>query len=261
MYITSVSMVCCALNWQALIGKKLITKKGKPFCIWVTLIENQFVSQIYTVAHVAFTFLIPLVISMITFFHLYRVIRRSHYRLARSSRPKSLNSLLRTCAITGLLLALCWVPNQFFYVLSKFNITQFDTPLHHATVVLAMLNSCVNPWIYGATNRNYRKRFKRILSFWKNVEVVPEGTDITAKEGGIRRRDDERFSKTEPYSEASRVVDCSAFIPEGSQGKPEVPQEESNRQITMTGISHDDEDTHIRDETANDSVVHEQSNL
>jgi len=167
MYITSVSMVCCVLNWQALIGKKLIMKEGQPLCIRVILIENQFVSQIYTVAHVTLTFLIPVVISMFTFLHSYRVMRRSRYRHAKGSRPKSLNSLLRMCAITGLLLALCWIPNQSFYVLSKFNITQFDTPLHHATVVLAMLNSCLNPWIYGATNRNYRRRFTRILCFWK----------------------------------------------------------------------------------------------
>ena len=46
------------LNWQALIGKKLTMKEGQPLCIRVTLIENQFVSQIYTVAHVALTFLI-----------------------------------------------------------------------------------------------------------------------------------------------------------------------------------------------------------
>ena len=186
------------LNWQALIGKKLTMKEGQPLCIRVTLIENQFVSQIYTVAHVALTFLIPVVVSMFTFLHLYRVMRRSHYRHAKSSRPKSFDSLFRMCAITGLLLAVCWIPNQFFYVLSKFSITQFDTPLHHATVVLAMLNSCVNPWIYGATNRNYRKRFITILCLRRNGEVAPEQTNITAKEGAIRRRDDEKFSNMEP---------------------------------------------------------------
>ena len=232
MYITSVSIVCCALNWQALIEKKLTMKEGHPLCIRVTLIENQFVSQIYTVAHVTLTFFIPVVVSMITFLHLYRVMRRSRYRHAKSSRPKSFNSLLHMCAITGLLLAICWIPNQLFYVLSKFSITQFDTPLHHATVVLAMLNSCVNPWIYGATNRNYRKRFARILCFRKNAEVAPEQTNITAKEGVIRRRNDERFTNMEPLQKHQ----------EGSQRKPKVLPEESNIKITMTGIPCDAED-------------------
>ena len=265
LYITSVSIVCCALNWQALIGKKLIMDKGQPLCIKVTLIENQLVSQIYTVAHAALTFLFPVVISMFTFLHLYRVMRRLHYRHAKSSRPKSLNSVLRMCTITGLLLALCWIPNQLFYVLSKFNITQFDTTFHHATVVLAMLNSCLNPWIYGATNRNYRNRFTRIFCFWKNVQVTPGETDITAKERVIRRRDGKKFSKTGPHSEASRVVDCSSFIPEGPQGKPEVPQGKSNRKgnrkITMNGIPLDDADPRIREETENNSNSLQQSEL
>ena len=243
-YITSVSMVCCALNWQALIGKKLITKEEQPFCIRVILIENQFVSQIYTVAHVTLTFLIPAVIAMFTFLHLNRVMRRSHHRHAKDSHPKSLNRVLRMCAITGLVLALCWIPNQLFYVLSKFNITQFDTPLHHATVVLAMLNSCVNPWIYAATNRNYRQRFKRVLCFRKNVGVVSEDTDITPKEGG--RRDGKKFSKTGLHTEALRGVECSTFIPEGSQGKPKVSQGECIRD---------------REETVNHSKSHQQSEL
>ena len=255
MYITSVSMFCCALNWQALIEKELVMEDGTPSCVWITLIENKLTSQIITVVYVAFTFFIPLFISMITFFHLYRVMRKSRDRLGRSN-TKSFNSLLRMCAITGLFLAICWIPNQFVYVLSKFSITQLDTPLHHATVVLAMFNSCVNPWIYGATNRNYRKKFTRILCFWKKVAVAPEETDITAKERGTRSSHDGRLSKTEQQPEGSRVVDYSSFGREGSRTKPENPQEESSRKISMTGIPQEYEEiTHIRDETVNNSVT------
>ena len=110
-YITGVSMVCCALNWQALIEKKLVMENGTPSCVWITLIENKYLSKIFTVVYVAFTFFIPLFISMITFFHLHRVVRRSRDRLARSKNTKSFKSLLRMCAITGLFLALCWIPN------------------------------------------------------------------------------------------------------------------------------------------------------
>ena len=165
--------------------------------------------------------------------------RRSRYRHAERSRPKSFNSLLHMCAITAfiILLVICWIPNELFYVLSKFSITQFDTPLHRATVVLAILNSCVNPWINGATNRNYSKRFTRILCFRKNAEVAPEQTNITPKEGAIRRRNDKKFSNLEPLQKHQ----------EGSKEKPKVPSEEDNIKITMTGIPCDAEDNHIRD--------------
>jgi len=176
---------------------------------------------------------------------MHQVMRRSRDRLARSNNLKSFKSLLHMCATTGLFLALCWIPNQFVYMLSKFNITQLDTPLHHAIVVLAMFNSCVNPWIYGATNRNYRKKFTRILCFWKKMEVTPEKTDITEKERGTRRSHDGRFSKTEHQPEGSRVVDYSAFAREGSQAKPENYQQEGNGNISMTGIAHDDDESQI----------------
>jgi len=259
-YITSVSMVCCALNWQALIEKKLVMEDGTPSCAWITLIENKYLSKIFTVFYVAFTFFIPLLISMITFFHSHRVMRRSRDRMARSNKTKSFESPLRMCAITGLFLALCWIPNQFVYMLSKFNITQLDTPLHHATVVLAMFNSCVNPWIYGATNRNYRKKFTRIICFWKKMEITPEETNVTGKEEGTRRSHDGTFIKTEHQMESSRVVDYSAFVRYSSQAKPENCQE-SNRNILITGIPYDTchNDDEIRHETANESV--KQSNL
>ena len=254
MYITSVSMVCCALNWQALIEKKLVMIDGTPSCVWITLIENKFLSQIFTVVYVAFTFFIPLSISMITFFHLHRVMRKSRDRLASSNNTKSFKSALRMCAITGLFLALCWIPNQFVYVLSKFNITQLDTPLHHATVVLAMFNSCVNPWIYGATNRNYRKKFTRILCFWKKMEVAAEGTDITGKERASRRSHDGRFSKTDHQQEGARIVDYSVFVRESSQAKPENHREKNSTNISMTGIPHDDDETQIRDDAPSESM-------
>ena len=253
-FITTVSMVCCALNWQALIEKKLVIEDGTPSCVWITLVENKFFSQIFTAVYVAFTFIIPLFISMITFFHLHRVMRRSRNGLARGKNTKSFKSPLRMCAITGLFLALCWIPNQSVYLLSKFNITQLDTPLHHVTVVLAMFNSCVNPWIYGATNRNYRKKFARILCFWKKIKVTPEQTDINGKERGTRRSHDGRSSKNEHQLDGSNAVYHSTFVSESSQAKLENHQEESDRNISMTGIAHDDDESQIHDEAANESV-------
>ena len=248
MYIISVSMFCCALNWQALIEKKLVVTEGKPSCVWITLIKSKSTTQIFTVVYVTFTFFIPLFISMITFFHLWRVMRRSRDRFSRSNHTKSFKSLLRMCALTGLFLAVCWIPNQFVYVLSKFNITQIDTPLHHATVVLAMFNSCVNPWIYGATNRNYRRKFKRILCFWKRVEVIPEETDITARERGTRSSHEVRATKSDQQLEESRHVDSSVMAHENSH-------DESIKGISMAGIGLSQEDMkgQIRHETTDDS--------
>ena len=252
MYITGVSLFCCGLNWQSLIEKKLVIKGGKPSCVWISLIKSKTTTQIFTVVYVTFTFFVPLSISMITFFHLWRVMRRTRDRFSRSNHTKAFKSLLRMCAITGLFLALCWIPNQFVYVLSKFGITQLDTPLHHATVVLAMFNSCINPWIYGATNRNYRRKFKRILCFWKKAEVGPEETDMTARERGTRSSHDGRITKSEQRQEESRCVDYSAFIREGSHAKDQNLQGESSKDISMAGISGGDAEGQMSKKTSDE---------
>lgn len=251
MYISIVSMFCCALNWQALIEKKLVIKDGKPSCVWITLIKSKSTAQILTVVYVTFTFFVPLFISTITFFHLWRVMRRSRDRFSRGSHTNSFKSLLRMCAITALFLALCWIPNQFVYLLSKFNMTKLDTPLHHATVVLAMFNSCVNPWIYGATNRNYRRKFKGIICFWKKVQVGPEETDITARERRTRSSHEVRISKTEQQPEDSTIGGYLAFKQDGSQVYHQTFQGASTGDMSMAAISREDIKGQIRDETPN----------
>ena len=41
--------------------------------------------------------------------------------------------------------------------------TKLDTPTHHVTALLAFIASCVNPFIYGLSNKNYRQRYREIL--------------------------------------------------------------------------------------------------
>lgn len=206
LYITSVSLFCCALNWQALVEKKLVKKEEIPSCMWITLIKSKSITQVFTVIYVMFTFFIPLFISLITFFHLWRAMNRSRYRFRKSNQANSFKSLLRMCAITGLFLAICWIPNQFVYLLSKFNITKLDTPLHHATVVLAMFNTCLNPWIYGATNRNYRKKIKQILCLWQKVLIRPEDTEITAKKTGTRNSQEAKITNREKHQKNNKPM-------------------------------------------------------
>ena len=111
-----------------------------------------------------------------------------------------------------------------------------------------MFNSCINPWIYGATNRNYRRKFKRIICFWKKVQVSPEETDITARERGTRSSNDARTSKTEHQPEESRTGDYLAFKRDGSQVNDQPPQGESAKDMSMAPISQEDIEGQIQEE-------------
>ena len=120
--------------------------------------------EIFIPSYTALTFFIPTTITWLSFLHVAKVLQRSpaeRNARFRNTRKK----LTRMCAIVALLLTICWLPNQVFYTLSAFDITKAETPVHHFTIVLAMFNSCVNPWICCFTNRDYKAGFKRLLCF------------------------------------------------------------------------------------------------
>ena len=144
----------------------------------MSLTKGKLAAQVYVIIHVTVTFFIPLSISWVTFLQLWLWLRKSTFHTERKSRSRSLIYPLRMCALTALFLGICWTPNQFYFLLSNFDVTQLDTPLHHVTVVLSMFNSCLNPWIYGATNKKYRNEFRKIIFFWKRNQMKQPETDI-----------------------------------------------------------------------------------
>lgn len=144
----------------------------------MSLTKGKLAAQVYVITHVTVTFFIPLSISWVTFLQLWLLLRKSTFHTERKSLSRSLIYPLRMGALTALFLGICWTPNQFYFLLSNFDVTQLDTPIHHVTVVLSMFNSCLNPWIYGATNKKYRNEFRKIIFFWKSNQMEQSETDI-----------------------------------------------------------------------------------
>ena len=57
-----------------------------------------------------------------------------------------------------------YLPNQIVFLLSFTGKTELGQPLHKFTSFMAFLTTCVNPFIYGLSNKNYQQRYWRILS-------------------------------------------------------------------------------------------------
>lgn len=128
-------------------------------CIWIALdYPAQLIITMYTVV----TFFIPTVVMWVTYLHITLSLKslpgRHNKRVTRTRFR-----LLRMCIIVALILTVCWLPNQLYYVLSSFGLVKLETPFHHFTIVLAMFNSCTNPIIYCYTNQQYRRGFLSIL--------------------------------------------------------------------------------------------------
>ncbi|XP_071476846.1 galanin receptor 2b-like [Diadema antillarum] len=59
---------------------------------------------------------------------------------------------------------LCWAPNQIMFL--AFNLganVDFTKPPYHFSVILALCNSCMNPFIYVFKNRDFRKGVLKAL--------------------------------------------------------------------------------------------------
>ena len=122
-------------------------------------------------------FYIPCFIAWATFAHIALLYKTSPMAKCHSKRRRAQQKrLLRMCCLTSICLTFCWFPAQTIYILSPFGITKIGSSLHRAGGVLAMLNSCVNPLIYWATNREYRDGLLELFGFHKNrvqMETVP----------------------------------------------------------------------------------------
>ncbi|XP_032219691.1 phe13-bombesin receptor isoform X2 [Nematostella vectensis] len=170
-------------------------------CVWIVLTEGT-LRQVVAIIEFNGKFFIPLCVTTVSFISLLLKVRHSP-ALFHTNHGSAGMRLLRMCIVTAAALAICWFPNQFYYLLFKFDLTYMDTPLHHFTVAMCMGNSCVNPFIYCATNRGYRERFLALICPCYNGVVTPIDGLSNAKPPSmvsgmdvLRTHEDKRYSST-----------------------------------------------------------------
>ncbi|XP_022793331.1 probable G-protein coupled receptor 83 [Stylophora pistillata] len=127
-------------------------------------VASREVRVIIGVAEIFLKFLIPVLVLLVSFIHLYRFMKDSHVTaITRPSNYIALTRVTLMAAVTSLVMVLCWFPNQLVYLLFKLEVVQLNTPLHKATVIVCMFNSCLNPCIFLLSNKLYRKKAKELL--------------------------------------------------------------------------------------------------
>ncbi|XP_071476847.1 somatostatin receptor type 5-like [Diadema antillarum] len=77
---------------------------------------------------------------------------------------KTAQDLQRTFFLVILVFMLCWAPNQFLFLAYNLGAdVDFTKQYYHFTVILAMCNSCVNPFIYVFKHKTFRRGIVRAL--------------------------------------------------------------------------------------------------
>lgn len=120
------------------------------------------VHKLLGIAQFMFKFIIPFTINCNLYIRVLAETRNSRVMNRRNGLDMRL-SISRMAANSTLVLALCWLPNQVFYACFAFDLVQLNTPAHFSTIVIALINPCLNPFIFAFHSVQYRRGFRNLF--------------------------------------------------------------------------------------------------
>ncbi|KAL9950286.1 hypothetical protein ACROYT_G042764 [Oculina patagonica] len=200
-------------------------------CTFVTPFYGAEAERILILLHVVITFYIPSIVTWVTFGHIWMHMRQPNIR-RHLDNNKATKRLLRMCALAAFFLTVCWFPTETFFILFKFKILELPFEVNLFTSILAMSNSCLNPWIYCLSNREYRREFVRLLCC---IKFNVGSSRISSLCFGLVRKRRSRYSFSSDVDQTSinvNQVDGSYVL-----RLRQMPQASSLSLSTMTSFS------------------------
>ena len=79
------------------------------------------------------------------------------------SRAKLRGKMTRMVAAASFILIILYIPNQIIFFLAVAGKANLNTPPHQVTSFLTFLTTCINPFIYGLSNKNYHQHYRKVL--------------------------------------------------------------------------------------------------
>ena len=148
---------------------------------------------IYNVATLLFQYCIPMLVIGCLYAAIFRRLRlRTNLHDKRFNLEKTNRILLAVVAV----FAITWFPFHIFSLLSEFNYDlvkgRFYTVVDVMLRLLAMSSSCINPFLYGWFNENYRSSFMHMIQHQKRTKSNCESSN--------QRRASENYHRTSSLS-------------------------------------------------------------
>ena len=132
-------------------------------CKWQLYWGKQPLRAIVGTIQVLLKMALPSLAMLLLFIHMVYKTSKSTVASAES-RAKMRGKMTRMVGAACIMLIVCFAPNQINYALAMAGKARLDTRLHHILSILVFVNSCLNPFIYGLSNKNYRHGYLKILS-------------------------------------------------------------------------------------------------
>ena len=119
------------------------------------------------------------------YIHMVLTIRTSSAASA-ASKAKLRGQMTRMVGVASFMLIICFAPIEIFLLLAYAGKTELGNTTHKALEILIYVSSCVNPVIYGLSNKNYRQSYKKVM-FALCPKVFGGGAREAYKIGFINR--------------------------------------------------------------------------
>lgn len=120
------------------------------------------IQKLLGIVQFAFKFIIPLTINFNLYLQVLAETRKSRV-LSRRIDSNLRHNISHMAAVSTLVLAFCWLPSQAFYACFAFDLVQLNTPAHFTTIAIALINPCLNPFIFAFHSVQYRRGFRNLF--------------------------------------------------------------------------------------------------
>lgn len=112
---------------------------------------------------------LPGLLVIVTYIHILIKVRKtfnqnSDREHASKRRKSDFKRVTLMAAVASIVLVICWLPGQFYFMLSQMGYAKVHVISHRWLNVLALSSACFNPFIYAFWNPKYREGFKAELA-------------------------------------------------------------------------------------------------
>ena len=132
-------------------------------CKWQLIWGKNSIRTIVVIVQVSLKMAFPTLTMLFLYAHM--IYKTSHSTVtSAASKAKMRGKMSRMVGAACVMLVICFAPNQINYAMAMAGKTRLDTKLHHSLGVLVFVSSCLNPFIYGMSNKNYRRGYRKLFS-------------------------------------------------------------------------------------------------
>lgn len=141
-----------------------LMREQKTYCSeqWPSFLDK----QIYSVSIFLLQFVIPICLTSFFYKHICHVLRNRPVKKHDTRRNQRTNRILIAVVLT---FTICWLPWNLFALTAEFSHMvvkgKYFTFIDLMLKVFAMSSACINPFLYGWLNDNFKKELGKLFGY------------------------------------------------------------------------------------------------